>query len=164
MALLGVVALALGACHQDVQQNGPRQSFVEDHFSISAMPSWASARDRGSVVFHATENDDVIAVRAVALQKAGREDILSATERVLAALPAASLLHRSLVEAGNATAAQFDFTYQPPGRAYIVSRRHAVIIGARYIYHVTLTSKSTHFSEVAKASFESLLATIHEEA
>jgi hypothetical protein len=175
MRPLGVVAvLAVLACLVACQvEDGQRSVSRNDHYSSIKPAGWAEKRDRGSTVFVARAEGawprNTIAIRSVPVEgewveKRTADRVVQATAKVLAALPQSTMSKTALrMSDGRWASAVFDVTFTPsskPGVRY--ERRHVVLVGRRYVFHVVHTAPEGALVGTADA-FEAVVDSLREE-
>ena len=164
--LLLVVGLLAGCVGST--DNGPRTTAAGWHFSIEELDGWRVDWDRGTVVFHSDTNAKVtIAVRAVSLNdrhfQRTQASFVRATEVVLRALPEAHVAGPSTLTAPMPSNA-FEVDFVPVGQSDHVRRRHVVMFGERWVFHVMMTTSADACDPVSTRVFSTVISTLREEA
>jgi hypothetical protein len=125
-------------------------------------------RDHGSVVFVAPgESGVTIAVRAVPIEgdwtdRRTPELVYPATEKVLRGLPEAIVREGSSVRTGSMEGMAYRVIFVPAGKRDRYERKHIVLVGTTYVYHLMLTGRAGRLGETEKL-FEEVVGTLREE-
>lgn len=168
-----VVSAALAACGDarppGSDYSGPRYTAEADHFSTRELPNWVAKRDHGSLVFVAPDGSGVtISVRAVPIEGDWTETrtaelVVPATEKVLRGLPGARVKALGATSANDMEGAAYEVSFEPPdrgGKRY--ERRHTVLVGTKFVFHVMLTGKQGTLGD-AKRLYDEVVTTLREE-
>jgi hypothetical protein len=127
---------------------------AEQGYMVATPKGWTATMVRGSAQFappvgaKSAGRKHTIVIRAQERpaeltegKPATREDMLLATEKVLRALPRATVGARTAIADSELPAARYSLTFAPPladGRSY--RREHVVIVGSKRLFHVIYTA------------------------
>lgn len=125
---------------------------------VQLSPTNGAAKRKHTIVIRSTERPRELREG----QPATKDAIVATTERVLRALPRAKLESQATSIAGTGLpATRFSLSFDPPGLARTYRREHAVLVGAKHIYHVFYTSPANE--PIDEASFTRVVTTLSEE-
>jgi hypothetical protein len=142
-------------------------------YSIAKPNGWEASRLRDVVELTPTDNSakrkHTIVIRSTAKPRelregkpATKEAIVATTERVLRGLPRAKLEAKATsIDNSELPAMRMSISFVPQGFTRSYRREHAVLIGAKHIYHVFYTSPASE--PVDEASFARVVTTLTEE-
>ncbi len=169
-----LVVLAVAACGSQSAKEpyaGPRFRSPESHFSTRELPHWRATRDRNATVLiyeGAEGKQSTISVRAVPISGEWVADrtpeiVFPATAKWLASLPEARVSTPSEVNEDGFRGVSFDLSFVPStGRGARYERRHVVLIGSKYVFHITHTGPAGSLAATSD-EFDAVLASFREE-
>lgn len=158
--LIGIMIVHLVASCAEGQQGDDGARFRADSEGFTCVPpsQWQARRDRGAVIFaSADEPRHTIAVRSVPLtSERTASKVLTATDLVLRGLPGVQLdMPRELD--GTLPSTEYRLTFAPPTSSERYQRRHFIVRGRKYVFHVIETApSSTPVGEVASEFVSSM--------
>lgn len=166
-AVVGITIATLLAVAGCQKESFERVHYERDHVSMRALDGWTQSRARGSLVFNGPTADRLdrttIVVRSVKYDgraaKRTHETLVKNTRTVLEALPQARV---TSAEAERGTAFHVHFRSTRNRRSY--ERRHVVLEGSEFAFHVMLTAPSGLLTEEAVKTFNRVVDSIREES
>jgi len=162
-----LIPLSAAACQSDTVD---RMQLEGEPVSFAELKGYTSTTERNATVFTSTRsNKDAssIVIRTVRMdERSDRtpEEIVRATQASLEAMPKASVSAPTSVDDAYLEAMQFDVSFEPrtkPGKTY--ERRHVVLFGDDYAFHVLHTAPKGRMDDLAK-DFRRVVETLREES
>lgn len=174
MKLGYTLILGAAACGTVASVNldlGDRYISPEQAYSLVQPSGWTASTLHGFAQFKPTADvkrtGHTIMVRAAAKphelsegKPTTREDVIEATEKVLRALPNATLGATHPVENAELHGAHYSLRFLHSTRKTEFRRDHAVLVGSRHVYHVIYTAPAS--DAIDTGAFEQIVNTLRE--
>ena len=165
------LSVLVASCQSD-EPARDAQVFAEDALSLVPPDGWRVKREKDTLVFVGgspdEDNQAVIAIRAVTAgswnEPRTAENVAPSVKIVLEGLPGARVIGPRAAEHPSYRALAFDVTFTPRskrGRRH--ARRHVVLEASGHLYHALLTAPEAQLA-ISLPEFESVLASLREEA
>jgi hypothetical protein len=169
-----VLALALvGGCAASESSRRSDHRYVnhEQGYSVDQPDGWTTSTDRGATRFApaAGASKQTIVVRSAPApreltegKRATRADLVTATARVLDAMPGVQLAGPvDLGGGGELDGVRFSLTFVPSGLHATYRRTHVVLFGATRIFHVIATAPASE--PIDEDALKDMVMTLKEE-
>jgi hypothetical protein len=166
-----IVLFVLIASCQVESDDEIRTMFVEEVFSLVTPAGWDVRRDRGTIVLvekaGLAYREGTIAIRSVPVTGCSevrtRRNVLPSTEKVLRALPGATMIGPNEVEHSRYPAVAYNVVFTPQGqRGENLHRRHIVLFSPERVIHVLHTGSKDEIDR-GRAVFDRVIESIREE-
>lgn len=162
--------LTLAACAGGDSSSFDRYANGEQRYAVAQPDGWKPATVRGVTQFSSSNADltkHTIVVRAADIppeitegKATTHKDVIAATERALRGLPRAKVGSPETLLGGELPGARFSLTFVPRGKTSTYRREHAVLIGAKRLFHVMYTRPGNE--QIDEAAFKQMVTTLTE--
>jgi hypothetical protein len=165
-----LVTLVVGACTSSSTDARPRYLDPNKAYTVVQPDAWSPSIVRGLAELRRTDTAHArhtIVIRAserpasiIDGKATTREDVLASTTKALVALPGASVASPKPVADAGLPATRFSLTFQPRGLSARYRREHAVLVGAKHLYHVIYTAPAGE--PIDERAFSTMVTTLTE--
>lgn len=161
-----LLATALGCGATESPNNVFRNQ--TDAYAVAQPVGWTTSNDHGATRFAPRSGKQTIVVRSalrpqeiVEGKPTTDDDLVAATARVLVHLSRARILGQNALEGGELAGVRFTLTFVPRGQRVAYQRVHAVLFGARHVFHVIATAPQGE--SIDQSALNEMISTLTEE-